>query len=120
MEMPAHMLPSIFAQLQPHHQQRLQRVLQVIWKVVCLAALGAMGKVAYKIMFGMHELAASPSRGVAVVAADLARVTFWDLLADFARSSRVPGAWRRILPHGTPFLHFPTPVSRLCINDLVR
>ena len=119
MEMPDEMLPAHFAQLQPRQQTHVRRAVQDVWRVVCLAALGAMGKVANKVVFGMHELAASP-RGVAVVAADLATVTFWDLLADYARSSRVPGAWRRVLPHGTPFLHFPTPASRLSINDLLR
>lgn len=119
MELPGEMLPACFAQLQPRLQAHVRRAVQDVWRIVCLAALGAMGKVANKVVFGMHELAASP-RGVDVVAADLAKVTFWDLLADYARTSRVPGAWRRVLPHGTPFLHFPTPASRLSINDSIR
>jgi hypothetical protein len=119
MELPPQMLPTNFAQLQPHQQSRLKRVLHEVWMVVCLAALGAMGKVANAVTFGMQRLAAHP-RGAAAAASELAVVTFWDLLADFTRSTRVPGAWRRILPPDTPFLHFPTPASRLSLNDVPK
>lgn len=83
MEMPVQMLPPGFASLQPCQQARMQKVLQAVWRVVCLAALEAMGRLANKIVFGRHELVANP-RGAPVVCADLVVVTFWDLLADFS------------------------------------
>lgn len=85
--------------------------------VVCLAALQAMWVTAKKIMGPdiRAALAAQP-RGLHAVAVDSTVAAFWELLHEFAQSSSVPGSWRRLLPQGTPFLHFPHVGRRIQVN----
>jgi hypothetical protein len=61
-------------------------------------------------------LAAQP-RGLHAVVVDSAVAAFWELLHEFAESSPVPGSWRRLLPAGTPFLHFPRVDRRIQVNN---
>jgi hypothetical protein len=86
--------------------------------VVCLAALQAMWVTAKKIMGRdiRAALAAQP-RGLHAVVVDSAVAAFWELLHEFAESSPVPGSWRRLLPAGTPFLHFPRVDRRIQVNN---
>jgi hypothetical protein len=56
-----------------------------------------------------------PPDAVAVQSAAVAQ--FWELLHEFTQYSKIPlGAWRQLLPHDTPFLHFPNVARQLHVN----
>jgi exonuclease III len=126
------------AQLQRHHvwlmqppdgfknvhngaSSSVQRVMEEVWIVVCLAALQAMWHTAKKVMGPDTRpgLAAQP-RGLHVVATQGALAHFWDLLHEFAQGAKIPGSWRRLLPRDMPFLHFPHVARRLQVNNVHR
>jgi hypothetical protein len=44
---------------------------------------------------------------------------FWGLLSEFAAVGRAPGRWRRLLPAGSPFLHYPQPAGALAVHRRV-
>ena len=95
----------------------VRRAVKEVWMVVCLAAMQAMWTSAKKVMGPdtRASLAAQP-RGLHIVVAESAVVTFWEMLHGFSQSSSVPGSWRRLLPLDTPFLHFPRADRRLQVN----
>ena len=91
--------------------------LKEVWMVVCLAALQAMWVTAKKVMGpNIRAMLAAQPRGLHAVVVDSAVAAFWELLHDFAQSSTIPGSWRRLLPPGTPFLHFPHVNRRIQVN----
>jgi hypothetical protein len=63
----------------------------------------------------------TPHSTVAVaVAVQSAVAQFWELLHEFTQYSKIPGAWRRLLPQDTPFLHFPNVARQLHVNKQPR
>jgi hypothetical protein len=114
MHMPDQMLPVVRAH---GVSSGVQRALHEVWIVVCLAAVHAMWCTAKKVMDprGRHVMAAQP-RGLHAVAVQSAVAQFWELLHEFTQYSKIPGAWRRLLPHDTPFLHFPNVARQLHVN----
>jgi hypothetical protein len=97
---------------------RARGALKEVWMVVCLAALQAMWVTAKKIMgHDIRAALAAQPRGLHAVVVDSAVAAFWELLHEFAESSVVPGSWRRLLPQGTPFLHFPRVDRRIQVNN---
>jgi exonuclease III len=96
---------------------RVRGALKEVWMVVCLAALQAMWVTAKKIMGpNIRAALAAQPRGLHTVVVDSAVAAFWELLHEFAQSSSIPGSWRRLLPQGTPFLHFPQLGRRIQVN----
>jgi hypothetical protein len=87
----------------------VQRALQEVWIVVCLAAVHAMWCTAKKVM---DPVMAAQPRGLHAVAVQSDVAQFWELLHEFTQYSQIPGAWRRLLPQDTPFLQFPNYVAR--------
>jgi hypothetical protein len=99
----------------------VQRAMEEVWIVVCLAALQAMWHTAKKVMDPNIRLSlAAQPRGLHVVAVHSAVAHFWDLLHEFAQGAKIPGSWRRLLPHDMPFLHFPHVARRLQVNNVHR
>jgi hypothetical protein len=81
------------------------------------AALQAMWVTAKKAMDpNIRAVLAAQPRGLHAVIVDSAVAAFWELLHDFAQSSTIPGSWRRLLPPGTPFLHFPHVIRHILVN----
>jgi hypothetical protein len=89
--------------------------------VVCLAAVHAMWCTAKKVMDprGRPVMAAQPRR-LHAVAVQSVVAKFWELLHEFTQYSKIPAAWRRLLPQDTPVLHLPNVARQLRINKEPR
>jgi hypothetical protein len=88
-----------------------------VWPVVCLAAVDAMRRGMQLLTVpAVRRALAAAGRDPVEHASRAAVSHFWGLLEEFARVGGVPQAWRRFLPPGHPFLHYPTPAARLSVN----
>jgi hypothetical protein len=78
--------------------------LQLLWRVVCLAALNAMWFAAQSILNAAPAGASTGDAGDpnAMLSAR-ALLHFRVLLEEFVRVGRPPGAWARLLPRDAPF-----------------
>lgn len=88
-----------------------------IWPIVCLSALKAMWVARGLLLLPERRatMRGSPA-AVLLVAQRRAVAAFWSCMHDFTVLGKVPQAWRRLLPAGTPFLHFPQQAGRLRTN----
>ena len=88
-----------------------------VWHVVCLAVVNAMRRGMQLLAVPATRLAIAAAGRDPVQHASCAAVShFWGLLEEYARVGGAPQAWRRFLPPGHPFLHYPTPAARLAVN----
>jgi hypothetical protein len=98
MHMPDQMLPAVRAH---GVSSGVQRALHEVWIVVCLAAVHTMWCTAngptWSTCYGSTTKGPPCSGTVQSAVAQ-----FWELLHEFTLYSKIPGAWRRLLPQDTP------------------
>ena len=93
-------------------------VLPGVWQVVCIAALRGMwvARGALMVPQRRERYAGRTDQQRVQLAERTAVEAFWGVLSDYIRLGQPPRAWRRRLPAGSPFLHFPSPAGGLQVN----
>jgi hypothetical protein len=93
-------------------------VLPGVWQVVCIAALRGMwvARGALMVPQRRERYAGRTDQQRVQLAERTAVEAFWGVLSDYIRLGQPPRAWRRRLPAGSPFLHYPSPAGGLQVN----